>query len=240
MEILRSIEARCRKIRKPRCTRINPARCKKINPAWYARFTLFLALLLLINPAGSAQEFTRTKDAFQESYIQEATGEINAAINSLKSVYDEKSYELNLRLGWLSYQAGNFTESIAYYNNAIDLMPYAVEPRFGIVYPGAAIGNWTMVIKQYEKILEITPNNSIALHRMGLIYYGREDYETARRYFEKVVNLFPFDYDALTMLAWSHFKLKSYREAKVLFQKALLNTPSGTSALEGLELLDVP
>lgn len=187
-----------------------------------------------------SQEFSEIKDAFQESYIQEATGEIPAAINSLKSVYDEKSYELNLRLGWLSYQAGNFTESTAYYSKAIDLMPYAVEPRFGIVYPGAAMGNWSMVLKQYEKILEITPNNSIAMHRLGLIYYGREDYETARQYFEKVVNLFPFDYDGLTMLAWAHFKLQNFREAKVLFRKALLNTPSGTSALEGLELLDIP
>jgi tetratricopeptide (TPR) repeat protein len=184
-----------------------------------------------------AQDFTETRDAFQESYIQEATGEIQASINSLKSVYDENSYELNLRLGWLSYQAGNFTESMAYYNKAIDLMPYAVEPRFGIVYPGAAMGNWSMVLKQYDKILEITPNNSIAMHRLGLIYYGREDYEKARQYFEKVVNLFPFDYDALTMLAWSHFRLRNLREAKVLFQKALFNTPSGSSALEGLELV---
>ena len=209
-----------------------------VIPGRRAAGTLVAGFLLVLLPAAAAaQSFAETKDAFQDSYIQEATGEIITAINSLKGVYDEKSYELNLRLGWLSYQAGNFTESTAYYSKAIDLMPFAVEPRFGIVYPGAAMGNWNMVIKQYEKILEITPNNSIAMHRLGLIYYGREDYETARQYFDKVVNLFPFDYDALAMLAWSHFRLKNMREAKVLFQKALLNTPTGTSALEGLELM---
>ncbi len=42
------------------------------------------------------------------------------------------------------------------------------------------------------------------------------------------------------MLAWSYFKLNNFREAKVLFQKALLHTPTGTSAMEGLELLDTP
>lgn len=199
-------------------------------------------LLILIIPASAAraQDFKQTRNAFQQSYIQEATGEMVPAINSLKSVYSEKSYEINLRLGWLSYQAGNFTESMAYYNKAIALMPYAIEPRFGIVYPGAAVGNWTMVMAQYEKILEISPNNSIALHRLGLIFYGKEDYETAKRYFEKVANLFPFDYDALTMLGWSHFKLNNFREAKVLFQKALLHTPGGSSAMEGLDLLDAP
>jgi len=201
---------------------------------------LWSGLLISAVISASGQEFKEIKDAFQQSYIQEATGEVLAAVNSLKKVYDEKSYEINLRLGWLSYQAGNFTESVAYYNRAVNLMPYAIEPRFGIVYPGAAMGNWTMVMSQYEKILEICPNNSIAMHRIGLIYYGREDFETSKKYFEKVVNLFPFDYDALTMLAWSYFKLGNYREAKVLFQKALLHTPGGSSALEGLDLLDQP
>ena len=205
-----------------------------------AKRTLLFAGLMMTGMLVSGQSFKETKDAFQQSYIQEATGEISSAITSLKNVYSEKSYELNLRLGWLSYQAGNFTESMAYYNRSIDLMPYAIEPRFGVVYPGAAMGNWSMVMAQYEKILEISPNNSIAMHRLGLILYGREDYETARKYFEKVANLYPFDYDALTMLAWSHFKLNNFREAKVLFQKALLHTPGGTSAMEGLDLLDLP
>ena len=201
--------------------------------------SFFTGIMIMVLPImASAQDFKTIRDAFQESYIQEATGDFSSAINSLKSVYDEKSYEVNVRLGWLSYQAGLFTESVAYYNKAIEIMPYALEPRFGIVYPGAAMGNWSMVIAQYDKILEISPNNSIAMHRLGLIYYGRQDYESARKNFDKVVNLFPFDYDALSMLAWSHFQLKNFREAKVLFQKALLHTPTGTSALEGLELLE--
>lgn len=198
---------------------------------------ILVILLLVFSVKASGQSFVEIKDAFQKSYIQEATGEFSAAAGSLKKVYDEDSYEINLRLGWLTYLSGNFTEAKAYYNNAISLMPYAIEARFGLVYPAAAMGNWTEVIKQYEKILEISPNNSIALHRLGLIYYGREEYELARKQFEKVVNLYPFDYDGLTMLAWSNFKLKNIREATVLFQKALLNTPNGSSALEGLDLL---
>lgn len=186
----------------------------------------------------SAQTFVEIKDAFQKSYIQEATGDYPEAINSLKQVYDEKSYEINLRLGWLTYLMGGFTESKAYYNRAISIMPYAVEGRFGYVYPAAAMGNWSEVIAQYEKILEITPKNSIAMHRLGLIFYGREEYEKAIKYFEKVVNLYPFDYDGLSMLAWTNYRLNNMREAKILFQKALLNTPNGTSALEGLNLFN--
>lgn len=199
--------------------------------------TVVLLMATFISMSAMSQSFIEKKDAFQKSYIQEATGEYVAAAISLKNVYEEDSYEINLRLGWLAYLAGSFSESKAYYNKAMNLMPYAVEPRFGYVYPAAAMGNWNEVISQYEKILEITPNNSVALHRMGLLYYGREDYENARKCFEKVVNLYPFDYDGLTMLAWSNFRLKNIRVATILFQKALLNTPNGSSALEGLDLL---
>ena len=64
----------------------------------FKQYILAGAFMLFIQLLAPAQEFKDTKDAFQNSYIQEATGETPAAINTLKSVYNEKSYELNLRL----------------------------------------------------------------------------------------------------------------------------------------------
>ena len=198
-----------------------------------------LVMLALIIPAVSqSSSYTATIKGFQNSYLNEASGDLQQAIQNLKEVYDEDSYEINLRLGWLQYSAGQFTESYSYYNNAISLRPFAIEPRFGLIYPAAAMGNWDVVISQYDKILEIAPGNTVAMHRLGLVYYGRKDYEKAESLFSKVVNLYPFDYDALLMLAWSKFQLKKYREARVLFNKALMNTPGGQSAMEGLELLE--
>lgn len=190
------------------------------------------------NLAGQSAAYETTIKGFQSSYLHEATGDLATAIKDLKDVYDEESYEINLRLGWLSYSSGLFTESQSYYNRAVDLKPFAIEPRFGLIYPTAAMGNWDIVINQYNKIIEIAPGNTIAMHRLGLVYYGKKDYLKAEKLFDKVVNLYPFDYDALIMLAWTKFQLKKYREAKVLFNKALMNTPGGQSALEGLELLE--
>ncbi len=201
------------------------------------KFTLLCLMAALFGVPAMSQNLEKQVAAFQQSYINEASGDMNKAIENLRGIYSEDSYEINLRLGYLCYLSGKFTESLAYYSKAVDLMPYAVEPRLGYVLPAAAMGNYSQVLKQYEKILEITPNNSVVLHRMGLIYYGREDYAAAEKYFEKVVNLYPFDYEGLTMLAWTKYRLNKPREAKVLFYKALLNTPSGSSATQGLELL---
>jgi len=203
------------------------------------KFILGMALLTLTVPVFTqSAAYSKTVKAFQDSYLNEATGDLQAATQVLQDVYDANGYEINLRLGWLTYSAGQFTESYSYYNRAVELKPFAIEPRFGLIYPTAAMGNWDIVISQYEKIIEIAPGNTIAIHRLGLVYYGQKDYPAAEKLFDKVVNLYPFDYDALLMLAWTKLQLKKFREAKVLFNKALMHTPGGQSALEGLELLE--
>jgi tetratricopeptide (TPR) repeat protein len=175
--------------------------------------------------------------AFKQSYSLEAKSEFTKAIALLKDIYKEDSYEINIRIAWLCYEAGQFSQSMTYYQNAISLKQYSVEARLGFVYPAAALGNWDQVIAQYKKILEFDAQNSTANFRLGMIYYSRKDYPTAQKYFERVVNLYPFDYDGNHMLGWSYLQMGKMREAKVLLTKALLNRPDDGSALEGLSLI---
>jgi tetratricopeptide (TPR) repeat protein len=198
---------------------------------------LALTILMIGCLQLNAQNNQEVLDAFTKSYSYENEGEYTKAIAQLKNVYDENSYEINLRLGWLNYLSGLFSESMPYYEKCILLKPLSIEARLGIVYPASSMGNWNQVEKRYKEILEIDPENSLVNYRMGLIFYGREDYQTAFNYFEKVVNHYPFDYDSVIMLAWTNYMMGKSREAKVLFQKALLNQPGSESALEGLSLI---
>lgn len=196
-----------------------------------------IALLLLFwsVSAGHAQE--EIIKAFKESYAIEKSGDFKGAIGILKKAYQADSYELNLRLGWLCYTAGVLNESVSYYQKAVSLKPYAIEPKLGLAFPYAAQGKWNEVVTLYNKILEIDPQNTLANYRLGLIYYNRGNYEKADPYIEKVVNLYPFDYDSLLLFAWNKLKLQKTREAKVLFQKVLMYNPGDESALEGLKLI---
>jgi len=130
-------------------------------------------------------------------------------LNNMNSIIRKSDYLVE-KLG-KSYQQGLFSESVDYYNKAIILKPLSIEAKFGYVYPSSAAGNWNHTIKQYGDILEICPNNSVANHRPGLIYYERQEYSEAYKYFEKVVNLFPFDYDGLIMFGWTNYKLHRVR-----------------------------
>jgi len=195
--------------------------------------TIFI-LMVIVSPA---QDYNKLINAFSDSYVKEKAGKYSDAVSTLKVIYTADSYEINLRLGWLTYLQGQFTESLGYYNKSINLMPYAIEPRLGVVLPASSLGNWDMVMDQYNKILAIDPNNTVTLYRLGLISYDRKDYTQANKLFEKVVNLYPFDYQSLLMLAWTNLKLGKTREAKILFNKALLYSPDDASAKEGLSLI---
>ncbi len=193
--------------------------------------------LMIVRISSIAQEADKQQKAFQASYEAEAKGEYSAAIQQITSVYKADSYEINIRLGWLNYVSGRFSDALPYYLKCIEMMPLSIEARLGYVNPAAALGNWTQVEKQYQEILKIDPMNTTANYRMGLIAYGREDFATALKYFNKVLNLYPFDYDTAIMAAWSQYKAGKLREARILFQKCLLIKPNDSSALEGLSLI---
>ena len=204
----------------------------------FLRKKLILIVLTVISFSGMTQVSQEALEAaFNKSYQHEKSGDFSSAMDDLKKVYEDSSYEMNLRLGWLNYNAGLFDESIIFYSNAQKLKPYSEEARFGLILPLAALGRWNEVIELYDKILEINPNNTVALYRLGLVYYGRKNYAKANPLFRKVVDLYPFGYDGLLMLGWTSYFLGNYNEAKVLFNKVKLYNPNDASANEGLELI---
>ncbi len=200
------------------------------------RVVLFM-LLAFYALLGFSQKNTPIQSAFQDSYSFEVSGKYVQAIQELKSVYEESSYPINLRLGWLYYKANQFTESVRYYQIACKLMPLSVEARLGLVNPAALLGNWEQVKVAYQEILKADPGNYTANFRLGQIWYNRQDYKRAADYLSKVVNLYPFDYDCTVMYGWTCLKSGKLREAKILFNIVLLIKPGDPSANEGLALI---
>jgi tetratricopeptide (TPR) repeat protein len=198
----------------------------------------FIAFAMLLSSVTSfSQSIDVLQNAFSKSYEAENSKNYNSAISELKGVYKAGDYVMNIRLGWLNYMSKQYTESVAYYEKAIKLSPYAIEARFGCVKPLSAIEDWEGVKKQYLEILNIDPQNTIASYWLGLIYFNRKDYINASKLFEKVVNLYPLDYDSVIMLGWSKLNSSKPTEAKVLFQQALIIRPYDESALSGLKLI---
>ena len=194
-----------------------------------------VACFALLFSSAMAQSSSVMQAAFSKSYVSEQVGNFNGAINDLKSVYKTNDYVVNVRLGWLYYNAKQYAESIKYYDLAIALRPFAIEARFGCVKPLSAIENWEKVKVHYIQILKIDPQNTVANYWLGVMYYNRKDYANACNHFGKNINLYPLDYDSIIMLAWSKLNSGKQADASVLFNQALVIRPADSSALAGLK-----
>ncbi len=197
-----------------------------------------ITAIFLLSTKLFSQDVKKIQKAFETSYTLEKENKLEESIAVLKNVYFADSYEINLRLGWLNYKKGYLAESEKYYLNATKLLAYSEEAKFGLILPKSANAKWNDVIDIYKQILTISPNNTTANYRLGLIYYNRKEFSNAYTLFEKVVNLYPFDFDGLLMYAWSALQLGKSKEAKILFNKTLMNHPNNASALEGLAILN--
>lgn len=76
---------------------------------------------------------------------------------------------------------------------------------------------------QFQKALQIDPDNKDALHSLGLVYFELEEYEKARELFLKTVSLKPEFSDAYNNLGATYMKMGQWREAIEAFKKALVN-----------------
>lgn len=194
--------------------------------------TVFTCITFLVN----AQDFDSLKKAFYQSYSLDSSKQYEQAAAVLKTVYSDSDYEINLRLGWLYYEAGKNTDAIAYYQKAIAIQPNSIEAKLGIVYPLSVIPNWDEVLNQYLNILKIDSRQPLVNYRVSLMYYNSKNYTEAKKYLDTYLQIYPFDYDALVLSGWNSIAMNNKADAKIYFQKALLNHPNDTSAKQGLDL----
>ena len=195
---------------------------------------VFIASIITVISFNASAQNKELQAAFSKSYDSEYAKKYDAAIASINSVYSANSYEVNLRLGWLNYSAGKYKESLPFYQKAIELMPAATEPKWAIINPYTKLENWNEIEKVYFTILKLDPKNSNANYYLGLLYYYRKDYLSAKKHFDISLNLYPFDYNNMLMSAWTNYFLGNKNEAVILFNKTLIYSPNDKSALEGL------
>lgn len=193
-----------------------------------------LTVILIAVSAHFTIAQNETVNAFSSSYKFESYKQYNKAIEVLKTVYTIDSYEINVRLGWLNYLLGEYTEAEKHYKQAIVLEPKSIEGLLGLTYPQAAMVNWSSLTITYQRILKLDPMNKTANYRMGQILCGKKEYKKAENHIIKVCNFYPFDFDANVLMAEIKTKQGNISEAKRFYEKALLYNPDSIIILKAL------
>lgn len=200
--------------------------------------SFIIIIFLLVSIHSNAQK-NELLTAFESSYIYEQNKQASKAIEELKKVYEnfESNYELNLRLGWLSYITENQSDSELYYMKAMQLKPLALDAIYGYIQPLLVEKKYDAVIRYSEKALTIAQNDSRAEYFIGLANYYKKKYIKAEKYLEKAINKYPFDLDINLILGWTKFALGKKNEAKVLFQVAQRHSPNNEAVKTAMELI---
>jgi len=200
------------------------------------KLTLIIAGILTMSFAQAQEISERQTSAFEASYTAEAAKDYDKAISLLKApgIYNERLYEINLRLGWLYYEKKDYSNSEVYYKVASIDNPGSIEALLGFIYPTSAVENWAAVFETYQKILTIDPNHSLVNYRIALMYFYRKDYTNTEKHLKKVLDHYPFDFDCLLLMAQTKVASGKIFEAKTYYQRAQLYSPTNEEIKKAL------
>jgi tetratricopeptide (TPR) repeat protein len=193
-------------------------------------------LLFVSIAAPAAASASALSEALSASYEAETAKDYSAAIRPLKDIEPKyhDHYLLSLRLGWLSYCAGLWNESAAYYQAAAKLAPKAVEPLQGLALPLAAAGKTKELIQTHERILKLDPANYKSLAALAWQHYLAKNYGQAADYYRQAVALYPTDTEMLVGLAASLAGDGDKKAAEKYYRNVLLLCPTDPRAKDFL------
>jgi len=95
-------------------------------------------------------------------------------------------------------------------------------------------GKYQLAIENYNKVLEIVPDDEASISNVGACYYKLNQYDTAINYFQKALLINPNDTIVLYSLGNSYVMKKMHIKAIEYFKKAVSITPSFDSAYANL------
>lgn len=87
--------------------------------------------------------------------------------------------------------------------------------------------NYTAAIRTLDQVLQVNPENTLALYWMGLTYFSYQgDPNQAASYLQRCVDVTDTSYDCYYLLGRAQFALNDYTQAASSFQRAIdLGTP---------------
>ena len=190
-------------------------------------FTSFVVALSLLAHGAFAQE-----TVWQSSYKSEAAGKYSEAISALDQItVNEPDAELKtLRRGWLFYLQGQHNESIREYRIAMERNGKSIEARLGVLLPLLAQKRWREAEQSARAVLDMAPNNYLALLRLAVAQEGQTDWDGMMKTATTLVSMYPSDASAYVYLGRAAVGLNRRGAAIAAYTAVLSRYPGHSEA----------
>jgi len=170
--------------------------------------------------------------AYHNSYEYERAEDYQDGIRALGPVYERypNGYTVNLRMGWLFYLNGNYSNAVAHYEVARSAAPFALEPKLGQLLPLLAQGRWSDAEALAYQVVSVDHFNYYGNMRLVLALRMQEKFEPAYQIALKMAGAYPTDLSFLTELALLNEARGDEEEATRLFTDLLILDPENEAA----------
>lgn len=120
--------------------------------------------------------------------------------NNEKNNTQPQNHDDFIKLGDKAYKDQKYSEAIDYYTKAVIYMPADQNTLLKIANTYKLLGNNSMALSFYNKILTIDDTNADAYFNKGLIFASQKNYDECIKCFEQVIKItpdFPYAYYSL-------------------------------------------
>lgn len=145
------------------------------------------------NTAQSGAE-SQTDAASSGNPMSKVTPEMQQRIAEVRDslAKDPQNGGLVVRMANAWYDAGAFFQAEQYYSRYLkEFNPKDVAARIDYAYTILRQGREDEAIAETKLALEYEPKRVEALYNLGVIYYGKKDFKTAKQWFEKCIEVAP-------------------------------------------------
>lgn len=177
-----------------------------------------------------------TSEDWQRSFNLESIGQFKKAAEAI-SPYLEKGDEkefAQMRTGWLYYLAGDYSQSLKYYQNALKLNQNSLETRLGMMLPLMAQQRWREAAQQANTVISASKWNYYAHIRLMACEEGLGLWDDLIDHAKSAQKRYPADPTILVYLARSYAKKGNNAEARRVYQQVLNRVPGHIEASDFL------
>ncbi len=172
-----------------------------------------------------------TESLWKQSILLEKQGKYKLSADKIKPKVNANNEFAILRVAYLTYMQGKNTESISYYENAININSNSIDAKLGIMLPLMAQKRWRQVKSFAHQILRFSHWNYTAHTRLMLAEEGLQMWESLEKHASQLVRVYPSDANALVYLARARAWQGNKTAAKTAYQQVLSRIPGHHEAL---------
>lgn len=172
-----------------------------------------IVLLLITGLTLMAQ--VNGQELITASYSAESTKNYTVALEKMKLLenYDKDDAFYKLRIGWLLYLSGKYSDALSYYQKSQKLSP-CLDAQIGAINCDLYLGLWNDAISVSKDVLQIYPDNVDVLLKAGYAAYMKKDYNVAINYYLKTLIVNPYSFEARGYLVPAYYYNGNTNEAK--------------------------